>query len=56
MTYLVTKIGGETNCFYEAERCSGTFKVTMMIRNVTGTRGKETPTKQSSSHLCRIFG
>ena len=30
----------EANVIYEAERCSGTFKEHMIIRHVTGARGK----------------
>ena len=43
--------GGETMVLYEAERCSGTFKEHMIIRRVTGTRGKVTPTNTSPKHL-----
>ena len=46
----------EANVIYEAERCSGTFKEHMIIRRVTGARGKVTPTNTSPRHLRETSG
>ena len=50
-TFLYVSDCAEANVIYEAERCSGTFKEHMIIRRVTGTRGKVTPTNTSPKHL-----